>query len=320
MARSGAAGLLLRGEGQPLPHPGQEAEGLRGAARADDGAGPRIWATRSARSSTSCRRASGSTSIASQASSRCCRADLTHVFEFRDKSWLTSEMLALLERHGASFCAHDMPGLATRALGGRARSPMSASTAASGKYWGRYSDEALLDWTDWMVEQASAGRPVWAYFNNDAEAARHPRRADVEGDGGAGCDPLRTTVSSALTHREQEPVPFLRADGLHRGRREPGSAATASNSARVPRTRSIIAGRIQYRPFAHHIVDDDRRSRPRQPDRFFQIGDVRALSASMNTKSNGPSSAARLSIAGPTRISTRSPTPAASRLARATAA
>ena len=39
-----------------------------------------------------------------------------------------------------------------------------------GKYWGRYSDEWLLGWTDWMVAQAKAGRPVWAYFNNDAEA------------------------------------------------------------------------------------------------------------------------------------------------------
>ena len=39
--------------------------------------------------------------------------DVVHVFEFRDPSWLTDETLALLERYGASFCAHDMPGLAT---------------------------------------------------------------------------------------------------------------------------------------------------------------------------------------------------------------
>src|SRR4051812_16127740 len=38
--------------------------------------------------------------------------DLTHVFEFREKSWLTPEMLALLERYGASFCVHDMAGSA----------------------------------------------------------------------------------------------------------------------------------------------------------------------------------------------------------------
>jgi uncharacterized protein YecE (DUF72 family) len=39
-----------------------------------------------------------------------------------------------------------------------------------GKYWGRYSDERLLEWADWMLDQARTSRPVWAYFNNDAEA------------------------------------------------------------------------------------------------------------------------------------------------------
>ena len=33
-----------------------------------------------------------------------------------------------------------------------------------------YTDEALLEWTDWIGEQARAGRAVWAYFNNDPEA------------------------------------------------------------------------------------------------------------------------------------------------------
>jgi len=95
--------------------------------------------------------------------------DLTHVFEFRERSWLTSEMLALLERHGASFCAHDMPDLATERW---AVGPIAYVRfhGGSGKYWGRYSDEALLGWADWMAEQARGGRSVWGYFNNDAEA------------------------------------------------------------------------------------------------------------------------------------------------------
>ena len=29
-----------------------------------------------------------------------------------------------------------------------------------GKYWGRYSDEALTGWAEWIVEQSRAGRPV----------------------------------------------------------------------------------------------------------------------------------------------------------------
>ena len=77
-------------------------------------------------------------------------ADLEHVVEFRHKSWYDEEILALLDRFGAGFVAHDMKGL---------KSPRWASgqTAyvrfhgAGGKYWGRYSDEALLEWTDWCL-------------------------------------------------------------------------------------------------------------------------------------------------------------------------
>ena len=93
-------------------------------------------------------------------------ADLEHVVEFRHKSWYDEEVLALLDRFGAGFVAHDMKGL---------KSPRWASgrTAyvrfhgAGGKYWGRYSDEALLEWTDWCLEQSRSGRSVWCYFNND---------------------------------------------------------------------------------------------------------------------------------------------------------
>jgi uncharacterized protein YecE (DUF72 family) len=92
--------------------------------------------------------------------------DLAHVFEFREKSWMTEEVLALLEASGVSFCAHDMPGLKTprRAAGPIAYVRFHGGT---GKYIGRYPDETLLAWTDWIVGQARAGRDVWCYFNND---------------------------------------------------------------------------------------------------------------------------------------------------------
>ena len=95
--------------------------------------------------------------------------DVTNVFEFRDPSWYTEETLALLDRHGASFCVHDMPGSATERIA-VGRAAYVRFHGGAGKYWGRYSDEALLGWTDWLVEQARAGRTVWAYFNNDIQA------------------------------------------------------------------------------------------------------------------------------------------------------
>lgn len=96
--------------------------------------------------------------------------DLVHVFEFRDKSWYVDATLALLDRFGAGFVAHDFPDKASpRWASGR--HAYIRFHGAAGKYHGRYADERLLDWSDWMTGQAAAGRSVWAYFNNDHEAA-----------------------------------------------------------------------------------------------------------------------------------------------------
>jgi uncharacterized protein YecE (DUF72 family) len=94
--------------------------------------------------------------------------DVTNVFEFRDPSWYVPETLALLELYGASFCVHDMAGSAS---GRVAVGPIAYVRfhGGEGKYWGRYSDETLLSWTDWIVEQSARGRETWCYFNNDID-------------------------------------------------------------------------------------------------------------------------------------------------------
>lgn len=95
--------------------------------------------------------------------------DVVNVFEFREPSWYTDEVFAVLDRHGASFCAHDMPGsISPRLAVGRVA--YLRFHGGLSKYYGRYSDERLLEWADWIAEQARLGRPVWAYFNNDPEA------------------------------------------------------------------------------------------------------------------------------------------------------
>ncbi len=92
--------------------------------------------------------------------------DATSVFEFRDPSWYEGETYALLERYGASFCAHDMAGSATHRI---AVGPVAYVRfhGTAGKYSGRYSEEALLSWADWAIDQFRGGRSVWCYFNND---------------------------------------------------------------------------------------------------------------------------------------------------------
>jgi uncharacterized protein YecE (DUF72 family) len=95
--------------------------------------------------------------------------DVTNVFEFRDPSWYAPGTFALLDRYGASFCVHDMPESASERIAvGRVAYLRFHGTG--GKYWGRYSDETLLSWADWLVAQAKGGRAAWAYFNNDIYA------------------------------------------------------------------------------------------------------------------------------------------------------
>jgi uncharacterized protein YecE (DUF72 family) len=92
--------------------------------------------------------------------------DVTSVFEFRNSSWYEPELYALLERYGASFCVHDMPGSASERI---AVGPIVYVRfhGGEGKYWGRYSDEGLLEWTDWLLNQTKRGRSARCYFNND---------------------------------------------------------------------------------------------------------------------------------------------------------
>jgi uncharacterized protein YecE (DUF72 family) len=93
-------------------------------------------------------------------------SDVTSVFEFRNTSWYEPDTYALLDHYGASFCVHDMPGSKSERM---AVGPIAYVRfhGGEGKYWGRYSDEGLLSWTDWLVDQARSGRPCWCYFNND---------------------------------------------------------------------------------------------------------------------------------------------------------
>jgi uncharacterized protein YecE (DUF72 family) len=95
--------------------------------------------------------------------------DVVNVFEFREPSWYDDTVFALLERHGASFCAHDMPGSVSPRM---AVGPVAYLRFHGGlsKYYGRYPEERLLEWADWIAQQARSGRAVWTYFNNDPEA------------------------------------------------------------------------------------------------------------------------------------------------------
>jgi uncharacterized protein YecE (DUF72 family) len=96
-------------------------------------------------------------------------ADLLHVFEFRDQSWMTEDILQRLDERNVSFCTHDYHDLKVprRAVGPIAYVRFHGPT---GGYAGGYSEPTLRGWWRWMERQIGNGKMLYVYFNNDAEA------------------------------------------------------------------------------------------------------------------------------------------------------
>lgn len=89
-----------------------------------------------------------------------------HAIEFREPSWYCDEVFALLEQHRVALCLHDMPGSASRRL---AVGPfVYVRFHGVTRYGGRYDDETLESWAEWLAPRAREGMRVYAYFNNDA--------------------------------------------------------------------------------------------------------------------------------------------------------
>jgi uncharacterized protein YecE (DUF72 family) len=88
-----------------------------------------------------------------------------HAVEFREPSWYAPEVFMLLAAHGVALCLHDMMGSAT----GRLRVGPFVYVRFHGvtRYGGRYGDEELRPWADWLGEEHASERDVYAYFNND---------------------------------------------------------------------------------------------------------------------------------------------------------
>ena len=92
--------------------------------------------------------------------------DLEHVVEFRHASWYAEDVLALLDRHDAGFVAHDLTDLVSPPWSS-GRTAYVRFHGTQGKYWGRYSEDQMAGWADWLRAQVAHGRSAWAYFNND---------------------------------------------------------------------------------------------------------------------------------------------------------
>jgi uncharacterized protein YecE (DUF72 family) len=89
-----------------------------------------------------------------------------HVLEFREPSWYSEPVFSTLQKYGVALCLHDMPRSAPerRAIGPFVYVRFHGYDQ---KYGGRYSEDRLADWADWLAARLAEGLDVYAYFNND---------------------------------------------------------------------------------------------------------------------------------------------------------
>jgi len=93
-------------------------------------------------------------------------ADHRWAFEFRDESWLDESVFAVLERHGAALCIHDMIERHPRRL----TAGWTYLRFHGEHYAGSYSHQFLTAEADRIAALLRDSIDVHALFNNDEEA------------------------------------------------------------------------------------------------------------------------------------------------------
>jgi uncharacterized protein YecE (DUF72 family) len=100
---------------------------------------------------------------------------LRWAIEFRDRSWLCEEIFALLERHEAALCIHDMIKDHPR----RITAGWTYLRFHGQNYGGSYTAEQLRGEAKWIKKQLADGIDVYSFFNNDAHGHAVTNAADL---------------------------------------------------------------------------------------------------------------------------------------------
>lgn len=92
--------------------------------------------------------------------------------EFRDASWLHDDVFAVLERHRAALCIHDLlehhPWICTTDW---TYVRFHGPNAHTQKYCGRYTGRRLWRPAERLAQWARDGTDAYVYFNNDFDGA-----------------------------------------------------------------------------------------------------------------------------------------------------
>lgn len=114
-----------------------------------------------------------------------------HTVEFREPSWYNDDTFALLAKYKIALCLHDMHGSSTPRI---AVGPfVYVRFHGTVRYSGRYPDDHLKEWAEWLAGEMRGGRAIYAYFNNDAGG--HAPRDAVR---------LRAYISDAMSGQARD--------------------------------------------------------------------------------------------------------------------
>jgi len=90
-----------------------------------------------------------------------------YVFEFREQSWINSEVESLLARFNAAFCIYELAGYHSPNTVTANFAYIRLHGPAAGKYQGSYSDERLGEWCRRIKRWSKKLQAVYIYFDND---------------------------------------------------------------------------------------------------------------------------------------------------------
>jgi uncharacterized protein YecE (DUF72 family) len=89
-----------------------------------------------------------------------------YVFEFRNSTWYTNEVLELLRKYNCAFCIYELAGH-TSPLNVTADFVYVRLHGPGEKYQGSYTKDQLKDWAARCRKWQKAGKDVFVYFDND---------------------------------------------------------------------------------------------------------------------------------------------------------
>lgn len=104
---------------------------------------------------------------------------LQYAFEFRNQTWINDKILDSLSRHDAAFCIYELDGFQTEKIVTADFSYIRLH-GPSKAYTGKYKNEDLSQWAEFIKKQVESGRDAYCYFDNDQCAFAAQNAAELK--------------------------------------------------------------------------------------------------------------------------------------------